>query len=351
MTIKKLAAFGMALGMAAISLAGCGRKQAQIAATYKDGSIPAGVYIYNQVNALNEAYQKVANPYGEILSQDIDGVKAEQWVNNRATELVKTYVAVTSEAARLNLTVDETVAASIKQSLNKNWGTNGSDMEKLGISLSSAEAVATNSQLANQVFAAYYGEGGEKAIADSELKAYFTDNYRRALMLVLSKRDTSTGATLDSGKQDEQKKLYESYKARVQAGDPLFEVIVTENNRMKALAGNTTETAPLVEAEQEMLVNKGNTSYPQALLDQIFTSTKQNTSEFYEDDNYYVIYELRDTLGDGTAFTNAKTSLLSAYKGEEFRSDMVALADTLNFKLNTAVTDQFKVSKLLEKTK
>lgn len=351
MTIKKLAALGMALGMAAVSFTGCGSKTPEIAATYKDGSIPAGVYIFHQVNALNEAYQKVANPYGDILSQDIDGVKAEQWVNNRAVELVKTYAAVSSEATRLNITLDEAMATSIKQSLNKTWGTEGATMEKMGISLASAEAIANNAQLANKVFTAYYGEGGEKAVPESELKTYFTDNYRRALMLVLSKRDNTTGATLDSGKLDEQKKLYEDYKARVESGTPLFDVIVAENDRAKAAAGNTEETPALVESEQEILVNKGNTSYPEALLDQIFTSTKQNTLEFYEDDNYYVIYELRDTLGDGTAFTNAKASLLNAYKGDAFRSEMIALADTLNFKLNTQATDKFKVSKILENQK
>ena len=221
-------------------------------------------------------------------------------------------------------------------------------MEKLGISLASAQLVAQNAQLANQLFTAYYDEGGEKAVPASELKTYFTDNYRRSLMLVLSKRDTSTGAVLDSGKLDEQKKLYESYKARVEAGDPLFDVIVAENDRAKAAAGDTTETAPLVESEQEVLVNKNNTNYPQGLRDQIFASTKQNTIEYYEDDNYYVIYELRDTMGDGTAFTNAKATLLNAYKGDEFRKDMIALADSLGFKLNTTATDKFKVSKLLE---
>ncbi|MFV0496587.1 MAG: hypothetical protein ACK5L0_00240 [Candidatus Fimivivens sp.] len=348
MTIKKLAALGMVLGLTAISLAGCGSKQAQIAATYKDGSIPAGVYIFNQINAMNEGYQKVANPYDDILSQEIDGVKAEQWINNRTEELVKTYAAVTSEAARLDITLDEATAASIKQSINKTWGAQGDSFENLGISLASAEAVAVNAQLANQVFEAYYGEEGEKAVPESELKTYFTDNYRRALMLVLSKRDAATGQTLDSGEFDAQKVRYEAYKARIQAGDPLFDIIVAENDRIQALAENTEEMPPLVESEQEMLINKGNTSYPQALLDQIFASTKQDAPEFYEDDNYYVIYELRDTLGDGTAFTNTKASLLSAYKGDAFRSEMLALADALDFKLNTAATDKYEVAKILE---
>ncbi len=348
MTIKKLAALGLALGMAAVSLAGCGNKTPQVAATYNGGSIPAGVYIFHQANAMNEAYQRVENPYEDILSQEIDDVKAEQWINNRAVELVKTYAAVATEAARLNLTVDETFASSIKQSLSQTWSTDGKSMEKMGISFASAEAVANNSQLANEVFLAYYGEGGEKAVPEAELKSHFTENYRRVLMLVLSKRDLSTGIALDSGRRDEVAKLYADYKARVEAGEPLFDIIVAENDRAKAAAGNTQETPALVEAEQEMLVNKDNTSYPPALLEEIFTSTAKNTSKFYEDDNYYVLYELRDTLGDGTAFENAKNTLLSSYKGEAFRQDMIAMADAIGFKLNTEVTSKFKVSKLME---
>lgn len=348
MTMKKLAALGLALGLAAVSLTGCGSKTPQIAATYNGGSIPAGVYIFNQVNAMNEAYGKVANPYADILSQEIDGAKAEQWINNRAVELVKTYAAVATEAARLNLTLDEAVAASVRQSLNKTWGTEGKAMEKMGVSLASAQAVADNSQLANEVFLAYYDEGGEKAVPEAELKGYFVDNYRRALMLVLSKRDLSTGMELDSGKRDEVAKLYTDYKARVEAGEPLFDVIVEETDRAKAAAGNTQETPPLVEAERETLISKSNTSYPPALLEQLFASAKKNAPEFYEDDNYYVIYELRDTMGDGTAFANARITLLSDYKGDAFRQDMIAMADSIGFKLDTAVTDKFKVAKLLE---
>lgn len=350
MTIKKLASLALALGIAAVSLTGCvSGKETSVAATYNGGEIPAGIYIYYQKVALNEVYQKVENPYGDILTQEVDGTPVEQWVNNRAAELVKTYAAVATEAARLNITVDESTAASIKQSLNKNWGSQGEYMEKLGISLASAESVTLNSQLENQVFTAYYGENGEKAVPESELKNYFTENYRRSLMLVLSKKDTQTGADLDSGKFDEQKNLFEDYKARVQSGEPLFDVIVSEDERLRALSSDTSEREPLVESNLEDLIKKNNTSYPKDLLDQIFASTTLNTPEFYEDDNYFVIFELRDTLGDITKFNNKKQTLLSEYKGEEFRNEMIAMADSIGFSLNTTATGKFKVSKLLEK--
>ena len=348
MTIKKLAVLALALGIAAVSLTGCVTgKETSVAATYNGGEIPAGVYIFHQVNAINEAYNKVANPYDDLMSQTVDGVAFEQWVNDRALKLVKIHAATASEAARLNINLDEVTAASIKQSIATTWKSESASMEKAGISLASAEAVALNSQLINEVFMAYYGEGGEKAVSESELKAFFKENYRRSLMLVLSKNNTQTGLPLNEEQLAEQKKLFEDYKTKVQSGTPLFDVIVEEDNRLAALAGNTAERKPLVEAEQEVLVNKNNTAYPSGLLSDIFASTKLGTPEFYEDDNYFVIYELRDTEGDGTAFTNAKATLLNVYKGEEFQNAMIALADSVGFTENTNATKKFKVSTLL----
>lgn len=352
MNIKKLAAAGVALSMAAMSLVGCSGKTSGPAATYNGGEIPSGVYIFNQVNAANEAYSKLSDPTAtadSILKQQIDGVTAEEWINNRTVELVKTYAAVASEAARLQLVADEATVSTIKQQLESNWKTEGDAMEKLGISLSSAQAIGVNSQLSNQLFQSYYGEGGEKAVAESELKAYFTDNFRRSLMVVIPRETDSASAApenTDAEKKATPQEVFDGYKARISAGESVFDVLVSEEQRQRDLAGNT-ETAELVEAQQETIVNRESTGFPQALKDKIFETTELNTAQFYEDDDYFVIFDLRDTFGDGTAFNNAKQSLLLAYKGDEYREGLVAMADSIGFKLNSDVVKNFKVKSII----
>ena len=73
MNIKKLAVLALAVCIGVMSLAGCGAKAPQIAASYNGGDIPAGVYITHQINAVNDAFTKLNNPYltpAELLKSE-----------------------------------------------------------------------------------------------------------------------------------------------------------------------------------------------------------------------------------------------------------------------------------------
>lgn len=349
MNMKKLAAAAMAVCMSVVSLAGCSGKSPEIAASYNGGDIPAGVYIMHQVNAVNDAYNKLGNPYlsaDTMLEQEIEGVNAEQWITDRTVELVKSYAAVSSEAQRLGVSLDETFAAQIDQQIENNWKTEGSIMEGLGISLSSAKAVARNNQLANEVFAAIYGEGGEKAIPDDELKAFYSDNYAASLMVILSLKDLSTGAALDEEKAAEVKKVYEDYKARIAAGESVFDIYQAESARQRELNG-VTDPVEIKESEHVALVRKDSASYPEGLREKLFAAG-YNTPQFYEDDNYLVIFDRRDVLADEAGYQGRRDSLSMIYKSDEFKADLVSKADAAGFKLNDNVVKKFTVKKILE---
>lgn len=118
MNTKRFAALVLAAALAVCSVSGCtfGEKT-RIAATYSGGEVPAGVYIAHQLTALNEAYYKVPDMSKNVLEQEIDGAKAADWINNRAAELTRTFVAVESEFDRLGLTLDPETAAAATQGL------------------------------------------------------------------------------------------------------------------------------------------------------------------------------------------------------------------------------------------
>lgn len=338
---------------AAAALVGCSQSVPQIAATYNGIEIPAGVYITEQVNAMNEASNLAEGDSSDILKTTVDGTPIEQWVNNRAQELVKTYVGVLTEAERLGVALDEATVSAVEGSIANSWQTEGANFERLGISQSSFRNVALNSQLSYLVFNAYYGEGGEQEVSEDELKTFFADNYRRSVMLVINYIDTATGEPLSEEELAEQKALFEGYKARAEAGESVFALLEEENRRIydENKANDSAEVSgeytPLVEEQQEMLVSQTSTNLPAGLQEMLFASKNPGT-EFYEDDEYGVIFERRDTLGDGTAFTNAKVSLLNLYKNEEFRAAILAVGEAQNVSFNNDVISKFKVAKLLE---
>lgn len=352
MNIKKLAAAVSALCIGVMSLAGCGAKAPQIAASYNGGEIPAGVYITHQINAVNDAYNKLNNPYltpEGMLSAEIDGVPAEQWINNRTAELVKSYAAVETEAARLGVSLDADTAQLLEQQVDATWEADGDMMASLGVSAESAKLVAKNNQLANIVFQMIYGKGGEKAVSDEELKSYFTENYARSMMVILSLKDMNTGLALDDEKAAEVRKIYDDYKAKVNAGTSVFDIYVEENARQRALA-EITEPVELVESEREVLVPKNDTSYPEKLRETLFAATEYKKPLFYEDESFLVIFDRRDAMADEEGFNAISDSLLMVYKADEFRNGLGAIADAAGYKLNDKVVKAFTPAKILEIT-
>lgn len=132
-----------------------------------------------------------------VLEQEIDGAKAADWINNRAAELTRTFVAVESEFDRLGLTLDPETAAAATQGLRQSWESESDRMERRASAISWSKR-STSTPPNQLVFSAYYGEGGEFAVSEEDYRAFYEENYRRVLMLVLSKTyDQATGTAFD----------------------------------------------------------------------------------------------------------------------------------------------------------
>ena len=351
MNTKRFAALVLAAALAVCSVSGCtfGEKT-RIAATYSGGEVPAGVYIAHQLTALNEAYYKVPDMSKNVLEQEIDGAKAADWINNRAAELTRTFVAIESEFDRLGLTLDPETAAAATQGLRQSWESESDRMEKAGIGYSSVEAINLNAAKSQLVFSAYYGEGGEFAVSEEDYRAFYEENYRRVLMLVLSKTyDQATGTAFDEAGAAAQQELIESYFERSRAGEPLFDLIVARDEAIHSTldSGNAHTHGPLVEAEQISLVYRENTNYPQALRDQIFANDTMNVPETYEDDNYGILFERRSLMEDESAYQSAKLSMLPLMKQDEYNEKLLAAADSLGISFNQDALKAFKLDKLM----
>ena len=91
MNFKKFAALLLCAAML-LCFAGCGSaEKPAVVATYNGGELPGGIYVFNQITAINQALSVAGNPYAaqsdQILSQKIDGISGEQWINNLAANM------------------------------------------------------------------------------------------------------------------------------------------------------------------------------------------------------------------------------------------------------------------------
>jgi hypothetical protein len=346
MTIKRAAALLLAASLMAAAFVGCTfGENTGVAATYSGGEIPAGIYIYHQITALNEAALLTPDPAVDLLKQQIEGTDAEQWINERAVFYTKRFAAIEAECLRLGITADETALAPTLQAIDSAWESEGALLEEMGVSRSSVELAIRNNQKMQQLFLAYYGEGGEQEIPESQLLSYYSENYRRMLALVIPKYDETTYQPLSGDALAERQEEINDYLARAQAGEPLFSLIVEQDEAMHAGGAEHTH-GELVEAEQEAVISRQNTTYPAEFIDRLFEGDALNTPELYEDESLALVFERRELLGENDSLGMLRDGLAAAIKGDAFDEELAGMADSIGFVLNDAAVKRFKVSRL-----
>ena len=350
MKLKKLAAFLLA---AVIALGGCANKLPDTAATYNGGEVSGGMFVFQQLNAANVAYGLLPNPYmqiDELLAQPIEGVTAEQWINNYAVDLVKLNTAISIEAARLGIELDPALIVEIDKQANETWQLEGEAMERMGVTVDDIKQIAKNNLLSNEVFMAYFGENGTDPVSDEEIKKYFVENYRRSLMAVVSLVDPTTGMPLDEESEAAAKAAFADYKSKIANGAQIIDIIALEQQRLNELSGVTDANVELSEAETEVILGKEGSDYPAGLRDMLFDpNAKMNTPLFYEDEQFLIVFDIRDVLRNEADLEGAKTALLSIYKAKDFEDRLLAAADAANFTVIPNLEKEFSVKSLLIK--
>ena len=337
--MKKTRIFALVLALClALTACNSGRDTASIA-SYDGKTVPAGVYLYSLTSAYGEAAAKRDDTEGELLSGTVEGVPAADWIRDDALNIVKEFVGAEQLYAQQGLSFDEATAAEIKSSQDSMWNYYGSTLEDKGIARSSLDAVVENIYKRSAVLHALYGEGGEQELTDEELRAYYSDNYRRVEML----------AVMKAGVADEDKEtvagLLDSYYDRAVAGEEMLTLIAEEYARQ---TGSTVEdAAAAVGGDQTVLVSRDTTGYPAALIEQIFATSETGTPQKYTSDDFDVLFVVHDLFEGDMAnadYLAEYDTLLEGAAKDDFAARLAAAADDAGYKLNDKAVQRYKVA-------
>ena len=139
--------------------------------------MPAGVYINNMIQSYYEASMLVEDPQKDILKQEIDGVKASEWIENEALNLTKENMAICDLFNELGLSFTDQELMTAHSQAESYYAKAGEGLEKNGISQNSVELMYQITYMRAKVFDTLYGEGGEKEVKEEEIQKYYDDNY------------------------------------------------------------------------------------------------------------------------------------------------------------------------------
>ena len=221
--IWKRAVAGMLALAMCLSFAGCYDENKTWAARQGDDTMPIGGYIYYLYSAYSEAMQKV-DTETQVLKAEIDGEDATQWIKDRAMSYLQSYYYIGDKFDEYGLELTQEDQDTISSTTDSFWAYYQSMFEdELGIAKSSFDqAYSQYNAKYQKVMKAMYDEGGELALADNELKDYFTDNYysyEYFFVSLTTTNDDGESETLSADEQDALKEELQSYVDKINSGD------------------------------------------------------------------------------------------------------------------------------------
>ncbi|MDR0947114.1 MAG: hypothetical protein LBM87_05155 [Ruminococcus sp.] len=357
-----------------LSITACG-EDTIYAASYGDTEIPAGVYINMQSSAVTEATDKMSEEDVaagvDLLDATIDGLPAETWIDNRAVELMKEYAAVEEKFAELGLTYTNNADGVALGMLEQMWAYYADALTEMGISKDSYQKVLLNTVKREEIFRYYYGEGGEKAIPEADIKAHLLEENALINYIPIELKDGAGNFLKDDADKKARMDMALEYVSRAEDGVD-FDALLKEYNDYQAdlvaaatpAAETTTEEeTPAENPEDELLpsnetvITREGATPSTTVAEKVFE--KQDASPMtdgaeeifvVEDaggEMYYVV-KLMDLFSQDGYYDDNMFNVMDELKGEEF-DETVKLwaADLKDFTVNEKAVKRYKVKNLM----
>lgn len=352
---KKIAATALAF---AILLTGCMGGNTGWAYESDGSEVSSGLYILNQIVAFSKAETKLieenADDIGytsptpsEMLKMTIEGQPAADWISNEAQKSVKGHIAVRKKFKQLGLTLSEVEVATINTNVANVMSQSKSFYESNGVSEASIREYYTSISEQGRVFLALYGEGGEFAVPEDEIKKRFAEDYYMVDALPMyfyysvPEGETKTLEELNS----EIKTTAEDFKKRLDSGEDITELVYEWD-----LKNATEETkADVVKPEKGqatyIISEDTRASFGETLTDAVMKAQVGETG-IAEDEYYAAVFKRLDIMEDPAAFAAYKEMVLYELKSAEFDEKISEWAAVVPVTENTAAIERYKPSKI-----
>lgn len=372
-TLKKVLAMCLALVLV-LSFAGCHQKN-EVAVKAGDDTFTSAFYMCALINADTAARTKIdeakaaekenatsstTSATTDYFAETIDGKSYEDYVKESALNTIKRFVYVKRMCDENNLTISEQEKNNSLTMTEYYWNYYGyaSLFEANGVSLATYKEYTLYSLYEDKYFNFIYGEGGDKAVSDTDIKNFLYSNYVIADVLsasVASKKDSEKALVQTD---------FEKYKGRLEKGET-FEKIYKEYNKVKedttssttsSTASSATSSTTSGSEENKALAPKDSyaqvigskeTSYSSKQYETI-KAMKTGEVKFVKDDEsgYYYLFVKGDITADPYYLEGFKKNVLNDMKFDEFEAAIKAEAAKVELKTVAFAINQFKVNKI-----
>ena len=253
-----------------------------------------------------------------------------------AVECCKEYVAVNTWLEDEELTLSPSEKSAASDNLNNTWRVFSHYYEELGVSKQTLMKIKTSDANRDRLFYFVYDEGGEKAVAETDIKKYYDENYIsfRAISVYLNTTDEDgKSAAMTDAEKAAVKTELDSLAQRLKNGQTMDSVV----DAYSAQHPDSTVSGQL------QFIKKDANSYPDGFFDKVKALSVGSSEVMIFDE--YAFLVLRENLKEDDAqqyYIRYRDDCLKSLKGDEFDLLVKEYAAKLN-----AETDEKVVKKAL----
>ena len=354
MNLRKKCAAVLTVGALALSMAACSSDTSWI--MRKDPlEMPVGVYINNLIQSYYEATTLVEDAEQDVLSQQIEGQDAEDWIQQNAIDETKKAMAICSEFNARNIAFSQEQLLSCQEQAASYYEQAGDNLEKNGISQDSIELIYQIAYMKTQLFQALYGEAGEDPVSEEELRDYYNENYIKMAVKTFSFSDVE----VPEDATEEEKAAYQEFNDNersnvytnantlylqaqigIENGKSWNEIL----NEFNAQNQSSDEEYDMT-TDNYRLVDTATTP----LNSEIITALKeaeQGEVIMVETDTMIAIGATTDINEDPTDFEYVADSIRHALRDETMEEYLLQVAQDDSFVLNQDAVDRYTIGKL-----
>lgn len=354
MNLRKKCAAVLTAGALALSMAACSSDTSWI--MRKDPlEMPVGVYINNLIQSYYEATTLVEDAEQDVLSQQIEGQDAEDWIQQNAIDETKKAMAICSEFNARNIAFSQEQLLSCQEQAASYYEQAGDNLEKNGISQDSIELIYQIAYMKTQLFQALYGEAGEDPVSEEELRNYYNENYIKMAVKTFSFSDVE----VPEDATEEEKAAYQEFNDNersnvytnantlylqaqigIENGKSWNEIL----NEFNAQNQSSDEEYDMT-TDNYRLVDTATTT----LNSEIITALKeaeQGEVIMVETDTMIAIGATTDINEDPTDFEYVADSIRHALRDETMEEYLLQVAQDDSFVLNQDAVDRYTIGKL-----
>ena len=315
--VKKATAL-LAVCAIAIGMTACGTSSgSEIVAENENTKITMGAYAYCMYSAYYQASYYVPDSTKSILSQEINGQPAEDWMRDRALENMKSMFVVDAKAAELGVSFTDEERKNIDTNMDSSWNTSQDFIKQLisyGVTKEGVKQLSFEFNLKyTKIFQTLYGEGGEKAVSAEDKKAHLIGNYADFAYF------TKSVSSLTDDEKTAAKETLDSYAAAINDGSKTMEQVAEEYKTAENLSSDPLKT--------DVTNLDTNTQYTQSYSEMVAALKEMNPGEarVVETSSSYILVVKNDI--NATADEKLKDSdldfqILVDLKSDEYINDM-----------------------------